>query len=127
MTSDYVIYDEVAAFSLAAANRTETDPQLEADMARLTLIRQARDRGATWNTIGGQLGMTGREAKRHAHHLHATTRRAWYLHHNQEPAPPAEAPEPEDPGTEFWSGVAEREGIKLLPAKPPRPRKRKRR
>ena len=84
MTGEYVIYDEAAAFSLAADNSTPPDAQLEADMARLTLIRQARNRGATWQHIGATLGMTGPAAKQHAKHLHATTRRAWYLHHNQE-------------------------------------------
>ena len=84
MTGEHVIYDETAAFSPAAENPAPADPQLEADMTRLTLIRQARDRGATWAEIGVTLGMSGRDAKRHAHRLHASTRRAWYLHHNQE-------------------------------------------
>lgn len=73
-----------APFSLAAGNSTTADVQLEADMARLTLIRQARNRGATWTHIGRTLGMTGPAAKQHAKHLHAAARRAWYLHHNQE-------------------------------------------
>ena len=71
-------------FSLAARNSTGTNPQLEADLAQLGLIRQARNRGATWTHIGQTLGMTGPAAKRHYHRLHAATRRTWYLHHNQE-------------------------------------------
>lgn len=71
-------------FSLAAENPTPAAGQLKADLARLGLIRQARDRGIPWAHIGATLGMTGPQAKRHAHRLHATTRRAWYLHHNQE-------------------------------------------
>ena len=71
-------------FSLAARNSTGTNPQLEADLAQLGLIRQARGNGATWTQIGRTLGMTGPEAKRHHARLTRATRRTWYLHHNQE-------------------------------------------
>ena len=43
---------------------------------RLQLIETAKARGATWATIGATLGMTGPEAKRHAHRLRRETRRA---------------------------------------------------
>ena len=70
--------------SLAAAESTAADRQLEADFARITLIRASRAQGTPWARIGAELGMTGPQAKQHHKHLTARTRRAWYLHHNQE-------------------------------------------
>ncbi len=43
---------------------------------RLDLIDRAKGNGATWAVIGATLGMTGREAKRHAHRLRKQARRA---------------------------------------------------
>ena len=43
---------------------------------RLDLIDRAKGNGATWAVIGTALGMTGREAKRHAHKLRKQARRA---------------------------------------------------
>jgi DNA-binding transcriptional MerR regulator len=51
-------------------------PGLHRDIRRLELIRHAKDRGASWAVIGATLGMTGREAKRHAHKLETQARRA---------------------------------------------------
>lgn len=84
MTGQRAIYDEAARFSLAAGNSTAADPRLERDFAELTLIRRLRANHTTWTRIGAQLGMTGPQAKQHHKHLTARTRRAWYLHHNQE-------------------------------------------
>ena len=86
MTGQHVIYDEAAAFSLGAEDSTPADPRLERDFAELTLIRRLRNNHTTWTRIGAQLGMTGPQAKQHHKHLTARTRRAWYLHHNQEDA-----------------------------------------
>ena len=83
MTGEHVIYDETADLSLAAENPAPADPQLEADFATLALIRRLRDNHTTWTRIGIELGMTGPQAKRHHRRLHASTRRAWYLRHNQ--------------------------------------------
>ena len=69
-------------FSLAAGDSTPAD--LEADLARLALIRRLLANRTTWHRIGLQLGMTGPEAKHHHAHLTRQTRRAWYLHNNQE-------------------------------------------
>ena len=46
---------------------TVTD--LDADLLRLKMITVAKERGMSWAMIGRGLGMTGREAKRHAHKL----------------------------------------------------------
>jgi hypothetical protein len=42
---------------------------LDADLLRLKMIVTAKERGLTWAQIGSSFGMSGREAKRHAHHL----------------------------------------------------------
>ena len=55
------------ALSLAAS------PDITA--LRLDLIDRAKGNGATWAVIGTALGMTGREAKRHAHRLRKQARR----------------------------------------------------
>ena len=55
-------------FSLAASP--------EADVLRLELIDRAKGNGATWAVIGATLGMSGREAKRHAHKLRERVKRA---------------------------------------------------
>lgn len=39
------------------------------DLLRLKVIVTAKERGLTWAQIGAPLHMSGREAKRHAHHL----------------------------------------------------------
>jgi hypothetical protein len=49
---------------------------LHRDVRRLQLIQEAKNRGASWAVIGATLGMTGREAKRHAHQLATRARRA---------------------------------------------------
>ncbi len=90
MTGEHVLYDEAARFSLGAEDSTPADAQLEADFARLTLIRTALAQGSPWARIGATLGMTGPQAKQHHKRLAARTRRAWYLHHNQDP--PADGP-----------------------------------
>ena len=59
------------AFSLAAGP--------EADALRLELIDRATGTGATWAVIGRALGMSGREAKRHAHRLRGRVKRASLL------------------------------------------------
>ena len=84
MTGRHLIYDEAANFSLAAGDSTAADPQLEADFARVTLIRASRTQGTPWARIGAEFGMTAKIATREAKRLTAATRRAWYLHHNQE-------------------------------------------
>lgn len=63
-------------FSLAAGDSTTADASIRHDQAALDLIDRAKANGATWNTIGAALGMSGREAKRHAHKLRTRTRRA---------------------------------------------------
>ena len=75
---------------LAAEDGTAADRRLKADLARITLIRASRSQGTPWARIGATLGMTGPEAKRHHRLLTTRTRRAWYLHHNQDP--PADDP-----------------------------------
>ena len=60
----------------------------EAAALRLELIDRAKDNGAPWATIGTFLGMTGREAKRHAHKLRDQVRRATVT-----AGPPASAPQ----------------------------------
>ena len=61
-----------------------TPAALERDLLRLELIAEARGNGATWAQVGATLGgMSGREAKRRAHHLAKHTGRAWRLEHNQ--------------------------------------------
>ena len=42
---------------------------LDDDLLRLKVIVTAKEKGLTWAQIGSGLGMSGREAKRHAHHL----------------------------------------------------------
>ena len=42
---------------------------LGADLLRLKMIATAKDSGLSWAMIGRTLGMSGREAKRHAHKL----------------------------------------------------------
>lgn len=44
-----------------------------------TLIDRAKQNGATWAVIGSTLGMSGREAKRHAHKLRGQVKRASLL------------------------------------------------
>lgn len=51
----------------------------EANALRLELIDRAKANGATWAVIGATLGMSGREAKRHAHRLREEVRRASLL------------------------------------------------
>ena len=63
------------SLSLAAGNSAAAGTPLRHDTAALALIDRAKANGATWNTIGTALGMTGREAKRHAHKLRTRTRR----------------------------------------------------
>ncbi len=70
-------------FSLAAQDPAPAD--LQADMARLTLTRQARTGGASGATIDrAQGGTNPKLAKRDHKRLHAATRRAWYLQQNRE-------------------------------------------
>lgn len=59
-----------------AVDPAAADARLRHDTAALDLIDRAKAGGATWNTIGAALGMTGREAKRHAHKLRGRTRQA---------------------------------------------------
>lgn len=73
---EHVIYDETARFSVAAEDTAAADAQSRHDLAALDLIGRAKAGGATWTAIGATLGMTGREAKRHAHKLTARTRQA---------------------------------------------------
>lgn len=42
---------------------------LDDDLLRLKVIVTAKEKGLTWSQIGSGLGMSGREAKRHTHHL----------------------------------------------------------
>ena len=84
MTGQHVIYDEAARFSLAADESAAADRQLEADFARVTLIRASRSQGTPWARIGATQGKPPKVAKRDAKRLTAATRRAWYLQHNQE-------------------------------------------
>ena len=48
-------------------------------MIRLELIDRAKGNGASWAVIGSWLGMTGPEAKRHAHKLRERVKRAQLL------------------------------------------------
>lgn len=64
--------------------KTPAGARLDADLTRLRLIYDARGNGATWAIIGRTLGMSGREAKRHAHRLGAKAGQAWRLQQNQE-------------------------------------------
>ncbi len=50
-------------------------PALARDIRRLELIRHAKDRGASWNTIGATLGIPGWQAKRDARKLAARIQR----------------------------------------------------
>ena len=56
MTGQHVTCDEAARFSLAA---DDSDARSRHDLAALDLIDRAKANGATWNTIGAALGMTG--------------------------------------------------------------------
>ncbi len=87
MTGEHVIYDEAARFSLGAGDSTHADPQLEHDFAAVALTRRSRNLGATWTVIGRAEGKPPKIAKRDAKRLAARTRRAWYLHHNQDQDP----------------------------------------
>jgi hypothetical protein len=51
------------------AGTAVADPVINDDLVRLKVIAMAKERGLTWAQIGAGLGMTGREAKRHTHHL----------------------------------------------------------
>lgn len=84
MTGRHVIYDEAAAFSLGAGDSTAADGQLAGDFLALTLTRARWFRGPAWASLGAREGVTGKVAKRDAKRLAARTRRAWYLHRNQE-------------------------------------------
>jgi hypothetical protein len=51
-------------------------PDLQHDIRRLQLIRQAKDGGATWAVIGATLGgITGKQARRDAHRLERRVQR----------------------------------------------------
>ena len=76
MTGQHVTCDEAARFSLAA---DDSDARSRHDLAALDLIDRAKANGATWNTIGATLGVTGPEAKRRARQLRTRTRRAALL------------------------------------------------
>lgn len=52
---------------------------LDRQALRLELIDRAKQNGATWAVIGRTLGMSGREAKRHAHKLRSQVKRASLL------------------------------------------------
>ena len=66
----------------------EQDSSLAADLdrqaLRLELIDRAKQNGATWAAIGATLGMSGPEAKRHAHKLRDQVKRASLLAGNRE-------------------------------------------
>jgi hypothetical protein len=55
---------------------------LETRLAQLNAIAALREQGATWAVIGTALGMSGREAKRHAHRLARRTRGAAWQQQN---------------------------------------------
>lgn len=84
MTGQHATSGETPSLPLAAGESTAADRQLEADFARVTLIRASRSQGTPWARIGATQGKPPKVAKRDAKRLTARTRRAWYLQHNAE-------------------------------------------